>query len=292
MDLEKWANENLIHMIKAGSHLYGTSRPDSDVDYRGICLMPRESLLGWTRFDQYQKLDENNDLVIYGLTKFFMLAKNCNPNILDILFAPVDSWEIKCNPEWLKVYSNRYSFLSQRLRYTFSGYAVSQLKRIKGHRKWLTNPPTHKPEPEEFRGKIETGKKGQQTLVFPNQHFEQQYKVASKAWKDYQRWLKDRNPARARLESQFGYDSKHACHLVRLMIQAENILNSCDYNPTLSGKDLKTILEVLAGKWGYGFLVDWAEEKDKKIKAMATALPRKSAKILEWVLMEINKGSL
>lgn len=42
MNLEKWANENLIHMIKAGSHLYGTVRPDSDVDYRGVCLMPRE----------------------------------------------------------------------------------------------------------------------------------------------------------------------------------------------------------------------------------------------------------
>ncbi len=41
------------------------------------------------------------------------------------------------------------SDLDLRAGYTFSGYAVAQLKRIKTHRRWLIHPPTHKPTRQE-----------------------------------------------------------------------------------------------------------------------------------------------
>lgn len=287
-----WANDNLIHKTVAGSRLYGTSGPDSDTDLRGVCLMPRAALLGFSRFEQHQTHHRETDIVIYGLTKFFMLTRNNNPNLLDILFSPPSAW-LMDTATWRRVYSERDTFLSQRLRYTFSGYAVSQLKRIKGHRRWLTDPPERKPVAKDFRGRIETGEKGEQNLVFPSIHFEQQYKAVAKTWKDYQRWLKERNPKRAELERRYGYDVKHASHLVRLMVQAQNVLAKCTYNPVLSGDDLDLVLGVLGGEWEYDYLIEWAETNDARIKAMDTDLPKKPRhKRIERLLMSLNEISL
>ena len=46
---------------------------------------------------------------------------------------------------------------------------------------------------------------------------EKRYRAAMKHWEAYQTWKRQRNPARAELEQRFGYDTKHAMHLVRLM---------------------------------------------------------------------------
>ena len=46
MNIEEWVQNNTIHQVVAGSHLYGTARPDSDIDVRGVCLAPTETLLG------------------------------------------------------------------------------------------------------------------------------------------------------------------------------------------------------------------------------------------------------
>jgi predicted nucleotidyltransferase len=46
---------------------------------------------------------------------------------------------------------------------------------------------------------------------------EKRYRAALKHWESYQTWLRHRNPARAALEQAYGYDTKHAMHLIRIM---------------------------------------------------------------------------
>ena len=46
---------------------------------------------------------------------------------------------------------------------------------------------------------------------------EKKYRAAMKHWESYQTWKSQRNRARADLERQHGYDTKHAMHLIRLM---------------------------------------------------------------------------
>ena len=46
---------------------------------------------------------------------------------------------------------------------------------------------------------------------------ERKWRTARNEWQRYRGWLKNRNPARAKLEAQFGYDTKHGAHLVRLL---------------------------------------------------------------------------
>ncbi|NIT99428.1 MAG: nucleotidyltransferase, partial [Nitrosopumilaceae archaeon] len=84
-----------------------------------------------------------------SLPKFMKLAGDCNPNIIEILFTDRNK-EIFSTPIFEKLYANRALFLSTKARHTFAGYAFAQLKRIKSHREWLLNPPSHKPTREEF----------------------------------------------------------------------------------------------------------------------------------------------
>lgn len=57
---------------------------------------------------------------------------------------------------------------------------------------------------------------------------EKKYRAALKHWSSYQSWKRQRNPARAKLERAFGYDTKHAMHLVRLMRMGLEALESGD----------------------------------------------------------------
>lgn len=293
MNVGLWAQQNLIYKVLAGSRLYGTNRPDSDHDYRGVCFMPREALLGLLNFGQHQAT-KDRDVVIYGITKFLGLAEKVNPNILDILFAPKSAWLLN-TPEWDLVFDNRHLFLSQKVRHTFSGYAISQLHRIKRHRKWLLlEGPPQRPLLENYGGELVTGKRGGQKLFFQLRESEVRYQEALRQWRQYQQWKLERNPARAKLEAEFGYDTRHAGHLVRLLLQAHNVLTEGDYNPVLRlDGDLTVVRAVLNGEWDYVSLIRWAANAEKQVQEMPSELPKKpNHKAIEQLLITINERGL
>jgi hypothetical protein len=55
---------------------------------------------------------------------------------------------------------------------------------------------------------------------------EKRYRAAMKHWNSYQAWQSGRNRARAELEREHGYDTKHAMHLIRLMRMGVEVLES------------------------------------------------------------------
>lgn len=55
---------------------------------------------------------------------------------------------------------------------------------------------------------------------------EKKYRAAMKHWDSYRTWKTHRNPARAELERQHGYDTKHAMHLIRLMRMGLEVLET------------------------------------------------------------------
>ncbi len=55
---------------------------------------------------------------------------------------------------------------------------------------------------------------------------EKKYRAAMKHWDSYQTWNSHRNPSRAALERQHGYDTKHAMHLIRLMRMGLEVLET------------------------------------------------------------------
>jgi len=141
--MRDFVEKNTIFMTIAGSRMYGMSTPQSDVDKRGVCIPPKNVVLGFARnFDQQEVPGE--DTVIFGLGKFLKLASECNPNVIELLFAPEECIETN-STYWKKIQERRHDFLSAEAFKKFNGYAMGQLKRIRSHRNWLLNPPKSKP---------------------------------------------------------------------------------------------------------------------------------------------------
>lgn len=149
MDVAAWIEGRTIYLARHGSHAYGTALPTSDHDVRGVAIPPREYLHGCLhRFEQFERKGDP-DVVIFELRKFLGLAMDANPNVLEILFV-AEQDRLKVTPEGEELLRHRHLFLSKKARHTFSGYAVSQLKRIETHRRWLLNPPKAPPVRAEY----------------------------------------------------------------------------------------------------------------------------------------------
>ena len=145
----KWLPERTLFITRHGSHAYGTSLPTSDIDIRGIVVAPLHYYLGISEVFEQVIQSEPIDLTVFDLRKFMKLAADANPNALEILFTdPSD--HLLVHPLMEKLFEARQSFLSQRAKHTFSGYARSQMKRIKGHYRWLKDPPKAPPTRAEF----------------------------------------------------------------------------------------------------------------------------------------------
>jgi predicted nucleotidyltransferase len=138
-----WLDERTIFLTRHGSHAYGTSVPTSDLDIKGVAIAPREHYLGFSMvWEQAESKDP--DMVVYELRKFLRLAADCNPSILEVLWTdPSD--HLKVTPLGELLLEHRGLFLSRKAKHTFCGYAISQLKRIKAHRRWLLSPPGEPP---------------------------------------------------------------------------------------------------------------------------------------------------
>ena len=142
-----------ILLVQGGSHAYGTNISTSDLDIRGICIEPIDHMIGFLHnFEQQERLvarGEPRDEVIYSLRKFAKLAADCNPNVIEVLFVEKEDILVP-TPLGQELIEARNVFLSKKARFTFSGYAFSQLKRIKAHRAWMQDPPNAPPSRSKF----------------------------------------------------------------------------------------------------------------------------------------------
>lgn len=136
-----------ILSVLAGSRAYGTATPESDTDVRGVAMAPVDVLLGTAGFKQYEGDEE--DVVVYELRRYVALASTCNPNVLELLYTE-DADVIKLTPLGEELRASRGLFLSRKARPRFSGYAMSQLRKIESHRRWLLHPPQAPPTRAEF----------------------------------------------------------------------------------------------------------------------------------------------
>lgn len=144
-----WLRDQTIFLCRAGSHAYGTNTVTSDFDLRGIAVPPPVYWTGFSKVFDQSVSSTPTDLVIYGLRKFMHLAAECNPSIIEVLWVD-ESDVLLCTAAGVLLRENRHLFLSQKAKHTFSGYAISQIKRIKTHRKWLLDPPKAPPERKDF----------------------------------------------------------------------------------------------------------------------------------------------
>lgn len=93
---------------------------------------------------------------------------------------------------------------------------------------------------------------------------ERRYRTAHKQWKAFQKWKTERNEDRAALEAQFGYDTKHASHLVRLLRMGAEILRG--EGVRVRRDDAEEIIAVRSGVWDYDELMAQVQQMQDEIK--------------------------
>lgn len=111
-----------------GSQAYGTSTPESDYDYKSIHVQPIREILG---FDYQPQIDFTKDDVSYEVRRYLELAQSANPTVLELMFLESNK-TIVTSREFELIRSNRYKFLTKKCQWSFSGYAVDQIKKAKG----------------------------------------------------------------------------------------------------------------------------------------------------------------
>ena len=257
---EPFWETNLIYRVVIGSQAYGLANAASDLDTCGVCIPPRRYLLGLTPFEQHVAHGTERDTVVYALVKFVRLALECNPNIIEALYVE-PRHILHCDSYGERLRAQRHLFLTSKAGQTFSGYAISQLRRLERHHRWLENPPDHQPFQEEYGGRNIGGR-----YKFPDHDAEKAYRSALKHWNHYQAWRRERNPARAALEARYGYDTKHAMHLLRLLRMGMEILETGEvhvYRP-----DREWLLAVRNGLLQYEELLALAAKYEARLATL------------------------
>lgn len=120
----------------SGSHAYGTSTPESDVDFRGIFLAEKKFIL--TPFYNVREVNDvtEEDTKFFELNHFMELCVDANPNIIETLW--VDDKDITMRTEMYDhLRSYRHDLLSTKVAWTYTGYAAGQATRMKNHHGWM-----------------------------------------------------------------------------------------------------------------------------------------------------------
>lgn len=226
--------------------------------------------------------EAEEDAELQELRKFLKLAAANNPNIIEFLY--IDQFIEIEKPIWKKIKAHRDFFLSKRVRYSFSGYAVAQLKKIHTHRQYIMNPPQKRPTRTDF-GLPENSKippENQNAIYSLSDEWvkpemkelvlkEKSYFKALREYKQYHEWEEERNPARKELERAHGYDTKHAMHLVRLVRMAEEMLQG--KGCLVHRPDAEDLKAIRYGKWTYDELEKYASGIDDKLNALYKTSP-------------------
>lgn len=351
-----YVEQHTIFETVVGSRAYGIHTEESDYDKAGVMIPGKEYFLGLDGINQFQEF-ESEDKTIYDIRKAINLIADNNPNMMDLLWMP-ERCIISITPYWQKIVDHRNWFVSKKCRYTYLKYAVSQLRRIKSHRKFLLSPPQKRPERKDFglldktifptiqlkaimstvfdlvvKEKrvmfvneldkiyrdyiiplvasymqfdmrivamewLQMGIKSQANtfLAVGEKYLKDEYidmakreikfYNAMKEFKQYQEWLKGRNPVRAEMEKRFGFDTKHAAHLVRLCRTGKEIIETGEVHIDRRGIDAEELKLIrYQGLWSY----DQLEEYTTKIDEEMTILYENSTLQLSPNIVEIKK---
>lgn len=370
----------IILLTLAGSHAYGTSTPESDVDVRGICVCPIDvRLSSFHKFEQYEgkwncpisnykrykevcydqparatahpttdSWTPPEDIVIYDVAKAIKLIGECNPNMLELLFSDNNDY-LYLNSLGEKILSERDKFLSLKAKHTYTGYAMSQLKKIERHRAYLLGKVPKKPTRKEYglpeheslipqaerslineeiqnrirewtADNIELNAAERLTLNENLRSFmcaalkinddeldnkledtaadslgfnqdvreilrrERGFRNALKSYKSYLRWKNERNPKRKKLEELYGFDSKHAMHLIRLARSGVELLQ--DGKIYVKRNDADELLSIRNGEKSFEEVKEMAEFYLKRMDELYEKNPCNLPKKIDTIYLD------
>ena len=253
-----WLPNNTMFEGWTGSVAYGASNDSSDMDVIGFCMPPKDMVFPHLtgnipgfgtpppKFEQWMEhhvLDKESrkeyDLTIFSIVKFFSLAMDNNPNMVDNLFLP-RRCVLHTTPIYEHMRERRREFLHKGAWHKFRGYAMSQMSKIN--------------------------------------------KGTNRA-----------NPKRQASIEKYSWDVKFGYHVVRLLLECEQIMSTGDLR---LDRDSEVYKSIRAGEWDLEKLNDWTDKKEISLETLYadSKLPEKpdEEKIKELLLecLEMHYGNL
>lgn len=124
----------LLYEYIRGSHAYGMATAESDKDYGGIFIVPKEQLFGLAENYQDEVADERHDTCWWEIGKYMRLLLKSSPIVLEALYIPEDSVVYE-HPLITELKSHRDMFLTKQCFKAFGQYAISQIEKSRGQNK-------------------------------------------------------------------------------------------------------------------------------------------------------------
>jgi predicted nucleotidyltransferase len=127
-EVDEDLTQYIIYRCRVGSRAFGLAGDASDDDIRGVYLPPAR--LHWSLRklpEQLENVGAGNDEVYWELEKYLLLALKANPNVLETLWT---THVLQANDIAQELRSLRKAFLSRHIYKTYSGYVLSQFRRM------------------------------------------------------------------------------------------------------------------------------------------------------------------
>lgn len=291
--------KSVLFEVITGSHLYGTSTSESDTDRVGIFVAPLEYYLGFGKvkevdmstISKYENGKNDKDAVdrkFYEIRNFFELAKSCSPNILEIVFAP-ESCRIGYTRLGQLIFNMAKSFpYASGVYEKYKGYAKSQKHKMRSK-------PENQQKLQEFTKQaalyIEQVPSSGKRLIaefrtelcdfmtFHSDHCQvgdlnfplgRQLKAVLESVEN----RLENVSSRQEIWDKHGYDTKFAMHLLRLLFEGEELLQTGAIRFPL--KQAGFLKEVRAGKFTLDEVMTFSEHLEDRLKyAYANTILRK-----------------
>lgn len=132
----------LVFVTVSGAHLYGFPSPDSDVDLRGVHVLPARRVLGLERGEETVEVSKvedglDFDLVTHDAEKFFRLLLKRNGYVLEQLLSPL---VVHTTPEHERLRALAPGCVTRYHAHHYLGFARTQWRLFEKE-----NPPRVKP---------------------------------------------------------------------------------------------------------------------------------------------------
>jgi predicted nucleotidyltransferase len=304
MNAREVAEKNKILEFMVGSKLYGTDTETSDTDYSGVFMPHEDMVYGFERAEEVDlsvkskrkdgKNDENAvDKILYELRKFVRLAMDNNPNVLEQMFVNKENL-VYSNYWGEELLRNAELFPHRGLAVKYKAYAFSQKHKmvirtdsyhaLVNANEWL--------DEYLYDDNVDKGVQKSKTLLVEildkrlpfmsvkgdnvlvgDLNFQKHFMLRKVKKMIAERLSKATN--RKDLLTKHGYDVKFASHLIRLLMEAKELLSTGRLEFPLRYR--QTILDVKLGKWKMSEVLSYAEELDNKLDDVVefTALPKR-----------------
>ncbi|MGV1864528.1 DNA polymerase beta superfamily protein [Rhizobium sp. 23-156Da] len=310
--------QRTIMRIKFGSHLYGTSTPESDLDFKSVFVPAADTILlqkapktlnshrpkGVGEKNSAGEIDEEQ----FSVQRFLGLAAEGQTVALDVLFAPETAMVEEPAWEWREIAANRQKLLTRKSA-AFIGYARVQANKygIKGSRVAAarnalallddgmdTHGSTAKLhviadgiaatiEANDHMGMLEdTTPHGQRVSLWEVCDRKMPFTASIKNARDIMARVVDEYGRRALMaETQQGVDWKALSHAVRVGEQAIELLSTG--NVTFPLPDAAHILDIKQGRLPYQDVASEIEDLLERVEAAATSSTLPDEPDYEWI---------